>query len=86
MYSGSDPLAHAEVKTSRKHSFTLPLKRAQRPSSQHLPSPAHSSATVGNQISRRRGSVAWSSARFGSLVRVVLCLDSKLAAPISFCC
>ncbi|KAG8498495.1 hypothetical protein CXB51_004891 [Gossypium anomalum] len=37
-------------------------------------------------ISRRRGSVAWSSARLGSLVRVVLCLDSKLVAPISFCC
>ncbi|TYG87258.1 hypothetical protein ES288_A13G199400v1, partial [Gossypium darwinii] len=39
-----------------------------------------------SQISRRRGSVTWSSARFGSLARVVSCLDSKLAAPISFCC
>ncbi|KAG4189515.1 hypothetical protein ERO13_A08G227150v2 [Gossypium hirsutum] len=33
----------------------------------------------------RCGSVAWSSARFGSLARVVRCLVSKLAAPISFC-
>ncbi|KAG8484817.1 hypothetical protein CXB51_021745 [Gossypium anomalum] len=39
-----------------------------------------------SQISRRRGSVAWSSARFGSLARVVLCLGLRLAAPISFCC